>query len=319
MTQINCEFANKCDEYECFVTSEIFTKEVTFIGSHKPEKTNQDVTRLVLLKCTFTEFPQNIHDFFPNLTIFNILCSQLDEIRREHVAKLEHLKQFQIFGSDLKKISGDTFKGSKQLEGIRLTHNNLSVIEPDIFQGLKSLTFVNLTENEFVISKFEQNKSGYITLQKLNDFMMANFIENAEKSDQIAYHKRKMCEVENQNQAREEEHARVLAETIESHQQTVIKIQHDHNEMEDTNAYLKQILESQEEKISSQQQQIDQMQVTIQSLELEKDKSRSKIEGLLRGVVEYDQLVVNLEEDANAFEQLMNNKLAELDEILGSK
>lgn len=98
---------------------------VLFTGKHVPGNTNDAVKNFVIRDQELEgNFPQNLRDFFPNLTLINIA------------------------GCGFKEISKQDFDGFENLEYLDLQKNNLTSLPNDLFENMKSLRIIRFNDNQ---------------------------------------------------------------------------------------------------------------------------------------------------------------------------
>jgi hypothetical protein len=163
MPRVDCEFYKFLlfGDYSCKVTQKtIANGQIEFVGSHLFESTNCDVRYLAFEGCTFSSFPINIHECFPNLTSLRISDCKLKNIKRKHLKHMVHLKWLRITNCGLTKLDGHLLSDLKRLENVSFKCNHLSEIGPEIFDGLSCLNRVNFKGNDRINAFYEESLEG---------------------------------------------------------------------------------------------------------------------------------------------------------------
>jgi hypothetical protein len=146
---IRAEYYSSSSGYCCQVRNQAIFRQITsFPQDHKPGQANNDVKVLVFFSnCKFQKFPENISDFFPNLTKLSVEGSEIKSLKRKHFKGLRQLTDVIFNNCGLTTLSGDLFKDSKNIRYISFRKNKLERIDANILDELEFLTFADFIGN----------------------------------------------------------------------------------------------------------------------------------------------------------------------------
>lgn len=139
--------------YYCIVEdNQIFDNSRIIIDSinetHKEIKTIDDVRGIKFDNITsLSFFPQNIENFFKNLTLILVRSSNLQEINQKDLRPFENLQYLFLAKNNLMTIEAELFEFNKKLKIIWLDMNKISQIDKHAFNGLDDLIMLDLSNN----------------------------------------------------------------------------------------------------------------------------------------------------------------------------
>jgi hypothetical protein len=160
-------------------------------GRHINGKSDNDVTMLSFVNCTFNKVPQ-LGLKFLNLKIFNISRSNLRKLTMNDMDTYRNVEIIDINKTGLKFLPGNLFTGFEKLKEIYLNDNQLSSVEPNILDGLNNLRIVDFRQNchyNHYYSDAEMEMSEFRKIL-IRSFLRDNFenaikyIENLQKNNQ---------------------------------------------------------------------------------------------------------------------------------------
>lgn len=117
------------------------TKISKVTGQHI-KKSIKDVTKFSSVSQNLQFLPQNIQNFFPNLTKVEIISSNLQKL-----APLENIQWMKIVGNDLKEVEDVALTSPAGIEFVDLAENKITKIPQNFFSELTSLEYLNLNGN----------------------------------------------------------------------------------------------------------------------------------------------------------------------------
>lgn len=116
-------------------------------GTHERNKTIDDVRGLKFDNITSLNFfPQNLQNFFKNLTLIQVRSSNLQEITQDDLL-FENLQYLYLDKNNLKTIEAPLFQHNKKLKIIWLDMNEISQIDTSAFDRLDDLNKLDLSNN----------------------------------------------------------------------------------------------------------------------------------------------------------------------------
>jgi hypothetical protein len=111
------------------------------------KKNHNDVQGFKLNQPKVKEFPLNIQNIFPNLTMLDFWMCGFTELRGDDMKVFTKLKFLYMGINDITTIAEDTFSQNTNLEVIMLYHNKISHIDPKAFSNLHNLRALSLEGN----------------------------------------------------------------------------------------------------------------------------------------------------------------------------
>lgn len=135
--------------YQCEVsTIEPGTKtEVEEIkGNHHEGKNDSNVGLFYISRINVQRIPRDLEKFFPNLEIFYIAYTGLEEISADDL-KYPKLKRFTSLNNKFEVLESDLFKFTPKLRFIHIFGSPLSYIGKDLFSNLPELVYADLRKN----------------------------------------------------------------------------------------------------------------------------------------------------------------------------
>lgn len=119
------DYGYKCDVSSLRIVSKDDREVLKVFGTHQPRRNDESVKFFDVIGKTVNFFPQNLHEFFPLLEIL------------------------QIYGSNLREISGNDLRGfGESLKILWLSTNELEIIEQNLFENTKNLEWVDFSYNK---------------------------------------------------------------------------------------------------------------------------------------------------------------------------
>ena len=119
-------------------------------GQHAAQKTVKDVTKFTSFDQNLHFIPQNLQNFFPNLSKIEIVASNLQKL-----SPVKNLKWMKIIGNILGAIENFSFDDALELDYIDISYNKITKIPENFFSNLKKLSFLNLNGN--FLTSFGEN------------------------------------------------------------------------------------------------------------------------------------------------------------------
>lgn len=168
------------------VTTE--TAEITGISG------NQSVNGLSIVGQTVNFIPKNIEKFFPNLTILEVVSSELKELRPKDLEPFPKLRALFLSNNSIHIIERDSFKNNKNLEVIWLNNNGVKFIDPFVFDHLfvlRSLNLVGSASKDLGLVEYTDNVHNFILyMREVYSFPAALWKDNEELTNEL--HKTKI-------------------------------------------------------------------------------------------------------------------------------
>jgi len=167
--------------YRCVISKQpIHDKIFKLIGSHKEDKTNNDVTYVEFRYCTVTRVPQGLTKIFPNLKFLEIFESQLKTVTKADLAEYQNLEKFICRNNEVEFLPGDLFEGFKNLQYISFNGNKLQIVEPNILDGLDNLKHVDFWRNSNYDKCYSiyKNTSANVTLDEVHAQLFEKFFSS---------------------------------------------------------------------------------------------------------------------------------------------
>ncbi|KAL7013280.1 hypothetical protein ACKWTF_015316 [Chironomus riparius] len=134
--------------YRCVISKQPIPEEIfKLVGTHKEDKTNDDVTYIEFRYCTVTKVPQGLTKIFPNLKFLEIFESQLHTITKADLIEYQNLEKFICRNNLVEFLPGDLFEGFQNLQFISFNGNKLQIVQPNILDGLDNIKHVDFWRN----------------------------------------------------------------------------------------------------------------------------------------------------------------------------
>jgi hypothetical protein len=122
-------------------------------GTHLDEKNNTDVQEIIFRdgQEEMTIFPENLHEFFPNLIVIQLSSSNIQEISSGDLRHFPELKKFYIFDSAITSVPSDLFTYNPKLTQLYIWGSkNLHHVGENLLGNLKNLEFASFLENSCI-------------------------------------------------------------------------------------------------------------------------------------------------------------------------
>lgn len=138
------------DQYGCYPTTvdlgnSVVVESVT--GTHRPGRTNDDVTYLMLLNQNVPQFPKELEKFFPNLRFFRISETGLLSIKAEDLKPYPQITMLYIGANKFTSLDGDLFTLTPNLQWINIDRCKITSIGRGLLDNLDDLTYIDLQHN----------------------------------------------------------------------------------------------------------------------------------------------------------------------------
>lgn len=149
--QLRCDFKSDIQaEHTCYVYKEDGhldidnenTRIVQIARKNGEIVKNIDVTSLKILYIHLKFLPIKLGETFPNLQSYEIFLSELEKVTRRNFQDLRKLEVLEIRHNQLKDLPVDTFYDLTELREINLESNKIEAIDPDTF--IKNLQLVTI-------------------------------------------------------------------------------------------------------------------------------------------------------------------------------
>jgi Leucine-rich repeat (LRR) protein len=120
-----------------------------FTGNHLPDRSDADVTQVLIENATIPIIINDLFKAFPNLRVMISLSGGLSRIQSNAVINGKSLVNF-VVASDptLDEIESHAFAGATNLRAISIRRNSVSKIHEKAFVGLEKLTTLDLRDNK---------------------------------------------------------------------------------------------------------------------------------------------------------------------------
>lgn len=166
-----CDFNESAGR--CVITDQEIPPEVnesTFdIGAKKRDKVHE----LQIQYSTFTKFPDEIGNYFKNVTFLLITSSNLKEISKENLRSFPKLYYLCLMGSSIEFLPGDLFEYNEEISQIKLNNNKIKYIAPDLLDNIINLTRFEIMSNPTIHNRYDKCSGikmyGSLTLQEMKD------------------------------------------------------------------------------------------------------------------------------------------------------
>jgi hypothetical protein len=124
-------------------------------GTHESGKSNRDVKGLSIEPQNknhyLVDFPQNIHNYFPNLKAILIWYSKISKISSNDLQHFPDLEYFGFHYSKIISIPGDLFKFNKKLKFVFFYGNQeLTHVGNGLLEDLKDLKYAGFRQNKCI-------------------------------------------------------------------------------------------------------------------------------------------------------------------------
>lgn len=137
--------------YTCIVQSMTFgnTSEelVSVVGYHTNDRTNMNVTGLIIMDQHCPSIPWNIDNFFPNLEMISFINTSLIRIEPVSLMFFPRLKGFRSTFNPIETLNATIFDNSLQLQYLTFNDNNLKNAGRNLFQRTLKLNRANFMNN----------------------------------------------------------------------------------------------------------------------------------------------------------------------------
>jgi hypothetical protein len=158
-----CEFRNENWSvgtiYTCYAHESFWNlnePQIKFInGTHEKGKINRDVEALWIQPQNenhyLVDFPQKIHNYFPNLKAIVIWHSKIFKISSNDLQHFPDLEDFTFGFSEIISIPGDLFKFNKKLKVVYFGGNQeLTHVGNGLLKDLKDLKYARFHDNKCI-------------------------------------------------------------------------------------------------------------------------------------------------------------------------
>lgn len=117
---------------------------VTFTGTHAPNRTDADVNYVGISNSNTPFIIQQLFTTFPSITGLDIVNSNLQTIQIPPVVQLEELA---IFGNNISRIESASLRNQTRLIQLFAMNNGIATIDEDAFEDLSSLLTLIISDN----------------------------------------------------------------------------------------------------------------------------------------------------------------------------
>lgn len=185
---IDCEFINirllVGGIYKCKVRNldiQLSNESVSdVIGSHKENKTKQNVQILIIENQVCHYLPSDINLHFPEVYHFDIRNSGLKVVTSEQMKMFPKLKHLYIRNNPIIIIPEQLFIHNPLLEFINLNHNKIKVVGSRVFEPLGKLISLSIEGNvcidDFALEEDTLKKLITDVYRKCSGSVVANFL-----------------------------------------------------------------------------------------------------------------------------------------------
>lgn len=186
--------------YGCKIEYTTIPSEVTaetFVGEHIGNRTNDDVTSVVIIDSVCKKLPNGLGEVFKNLLVLNINpgweCHRFmfRELTKENLKQFPKLECLLLWHSEFKNLPKDLFEFNKNLKAIWLNQNHIQSIEFGLLDELQDLEELYMGGNkiEFIPGNlFKFNKK----IKKINfcgnkiKFIGPEFLDGLEELEYVS-------------------------------------------------------------------------------------------------------------------------------------
>lgn len=160
----NVNWVNTGVSYTCTATIQGLAVPVlsNVTGNHAENKTNNDVGALAVSNQEMFIIPQNISNFFPNLTILSLSNLRIYRVSSFDIAQFPELQVLILYNNNLDSLDGNLFVRNSLLEYINLSSNQIRHLGPNIFNPLRNLRVLRLQRN-ICIDEYSENATNILT------------------------------------------------------------------------------------------------------------------------------------------------------------
>jgi Leucine-rich repeat (LRR) protein len=163
------EFDYTCSIYD--TTLEKNQRQVTFVGTHQDDMSNNNVVNLRVNYSRIPFFMSEMFTTFPELKAVEISYGGLETIRADDFVNAKNLESLYLRYNNIKVLNGGTFSNLPKLQKLSLGQNEIEIVIGNAFSGLKSLRLLYLNDNR--IRRLHIN-----TLNSLNELRDLNLGRN---------------------------------------------------------------------------------------------------------------------------------------------
>ncbi|KAL7013373.1 hypothetical protein ACKWTF_015359 [Chironomus riparius] len=174
-TDVSCvydtfSFGKTGHQYGCFVSNKlnIVHKQLTSVkvtsGSHKADRSNDDVFGFYAGNRNTQYFPKGLDKFFKNLNTISIYNGPLSELTQDDLRPYSKLENLYLYSNIIEVLEAGVFDNNKLLVTISLKNNRLVHVDENVFNNLNNLQFLffelnpcldkNIENNPFLIKAF---------------------------------------------------------------------------------------------------------------------------------------------------------------------
>lgn len=135
-------------------------------GSHKPNKTDDDVTLFVARESNFKHLSSIVCDKFKNIDAFGIINSQLESIDADSFKHCRKLQQLKLIENKIREIPEGLLNNNPELWLFRVDKNQLRTVPENLFKNQNKLVFLYLSQNK-ITSLAPRVFKSLVNLEKL--------------------------------------------------------------------------------------------------------------------------------------------------------
>lgn len=106
-----------------------------------------DVLGFSIHNQNFTNFPQNLHEFLPDLMAIQIISCGLNELNSDDLKHFTNLKSLWLPLNHIEVLKNGVFDQNIKLEKLSLYGNRLRIIESHVLMPLQFLKFASFEKN----------------------------------------------------------------------------------------------------------------------------------------------------------------------------
>lgn len=117
---------------------------------NKNETVFKDTHGLSISNQNFTNFPKNLHEFFPDLMAIQIISCGLKSLSFDDVKHYANLKSLWLPLNNIEVLEAGLFSLNLKLEKLTFYGNKLKIIDSNVLKPLTSLKFASFQKNSCV-------------------------------------------------------------------------------------------------------------------------------------------------------------------------